>query len=86
MADNSIYMKHRMKKDLLQGLRSYPAPVYRAPDELSRGRQGKFYQSIDQVIPADRLRRPLAAGLEPRAVTMNKRAKAWKSLRKGKNI
>jgi hypothetical protein len=80
-------MKTRMKKDLLQGLIAYPAPVFggrRIKGNLKRN--SKFYQTLSQGKQADRLSRRLAANLEPPKVTAGKRQAVWWDLRRNKNI
>jgi len=76
-----------MKKDLLQGLVAYPAPVFggrRTKSGLKTS--SKFYQTLDQIKQPNRLsrRRPLEP--EPEIIKSRQAEAGWQGLRRRRNI
>jgi len=80
-------MKTRMKKDLLQGLLTYPAPVYSGTSSKQRQKNNqKFFQFITAPVKVNRLSRRKTMTPPPQIIRPNKRAAIWQDLRKDKNI
>lgn len=83
-------MKARMKKDLIQGLLTYPAPVSRGITKKINKKKsvnGKFFQMISpQASITRRLSRRKLNPVEPVIIKPDNREIIWKNLRKDKNI
>lgn len=78
-------MKQPMRRDTLQGLLRYPAPVYgRGREQGSRKKNQKFFQFVDTPKSSSRLSR--RAALAPIGKTRPERDFNWQRLRKTKNL
>lgn len=83
-------MKTRMKKDLIQGLLTYPAPVSKGGTKTINKKKsvnGKFFQMISpQGVITGRLSRRKLNQIEPVIIKPDNREVIWLNLRKNKNI
>jgi hypothetical protein len=75
-----------MKRDLLQGLLTYPASIHDRSKSKSPAKNRKFFQMVTTKPAASRLSRRKSITPVPRIIQPDRREAIWRNLRKDKNV